>query len=429
MELEVETIDKETIKPSSPTPLSLKIFKLSLLDQIAYAVHIPLIFWYPNDTDAVDYCFAKVKERSQKLKKSLSEMLARFYHFAGRIRSISFIECNDDGVDYIEARVNCLLQDILKKPDGEFLRKLLPIQIESTEAAEHILHVKVNFFQCGGMAIGVSISHKIVDLSTLSLFIKSWAALAQGSIEAVSEFETLSSLLPPIDLPITGSQIDFKREKHATRRLVFDALKISLLRAQAASTDVPQPTRVEAVTALIWKCAMAASKSNHCGFTKSSVMLVPVNFRKRVKPPLPENFIGNLTFGFCAQTTPDCKTELEGLVQKLRNGIREFSENFSFSAILEDAKKLTNMSRRDDVDFYCCSSWCRFELYAADFGWGKPRWVSSSGVTPKNSCTMMDSRDGEGVEAWLTLSEAEMASFERNEELLAFASVDPSVTL
>ncbi|XWS69161.1 hypothetical protein CRYUN_Cryun04dG0156000 [Craigia yunnanensis] len=341
MELVIETIDKETIKPSSPTPLSLKIFNLSLMDQVAPTMYIPLIFWYPNDTDAVDDHFAKAKERSKRLKESLSQTLSRFYHFAGRI----------SGVDYIQARVNCLLQDILKEPDAELLRKLLPIPMESTEAAERILLVKVNFFECGGMAIGVSISHKIADLSTAYIFIKSWTAMAQGSSEVVSELETLLSLFPPMDLP--AFQVEFKRQKFATTRLVFDPSKISMLKAQAASTDMPQPTRVEAVAALIWKCAMAASTINRGGFTKPSVLFQVVNLRKRMKPPLPQNFIGNLIYGFIAQTTPDCETELEGLVQKLRNGIREFSEksvrklqgqgSVVLSAILERLKNLQNL--------------------------------------------------------------------------------------
>jgi hypothetical protein len=38
----------------------------------------------------------------------------------------------------------------------------------------------------------------------------------------------------------------------------------------------------------------------------------------------------------------------------------------------------------------------------------------------------MDTRDGEGVEAWVTLTEEDMAFFERDRELLAAASLDPS---
>ncbi|XVE74855.1 hypothetical protein DITRI_Ditri12bG0051700 [Diplodiscus trichospermus] len=436
MELAVETINTDTIKPSSPTPLSLKIFDLSLMDQLAPTMYTPLIFWYPNDTDAADDLFAKARERSQRLKKSLSQTLARFYPFAGRIRSNSFIECNDEGVEYIEARVNCLIQDILKQPDCHLLTKLLPVKMESEEAAERILLVKVNFFECGGMAVGVSLSHKIADLCTLSMFIKTWAAVAQGSSEVVSELEPLSSLFPPMDLPFRARKVEFKRPNLATRRFVFDASKTSILKAQAASTDVPQPTRVEAVVALIWKCAMAASTSNRGGFTKPSLLYQAVNLRKRMKLPHSENFIGNFISKSIAQATPDCETKLEGLVQKLRNGMREFNENSlrklqgsdAISAIIDLAKEVVNLCTSADFDYYSCSSWCRFELYGADFGWGKPGWAAS-GVTAPNCCILMDTRDGEGVEAWLTLTEAEMAFFEHNEELLAFASVNPSVTL
>ncbi|XWS63795.1 hypothetical protein CRYUN_Cryun06bG0132700 [Craigia yunnanensis] len=434
MELRVETFLTEAIKPSSPTPINLKIFKLSLLDQMTPVAYIPLIFWYPAQGAANDR-FAEAKERSRWLKKSLSETLTRFYPFAGRI-SNNLIECNDEGVDYIEARVNCLLQDILKQPDGEVLRKFLPIQTESTEAATgRILLVKVNFFQCGGMAIGVSISHKIADLCTLGKFINSWAATTQGSSSVLfPEFGCAASFLPPTDLSFTMPAMEFKYQKAAMRRLVFDASKISMLKARSASTSVPQPTRIEAVAALIWKCGVAASTSNLGGFTKPSVLRQVVNLRKRLKPPLPENSVGYLVSYFTVQTQ-DSETELQGLVKQLRNGIREFSENYVkklrgsevISTIFEAAKEVGNLSKRNDIDFYNCLSWCRFDLYEADFGWGKPIWVSVAGASVPNIFLLMDTSDGEGIEAWVSLSEAEMAFFERNEELLAFASVDPSV--
>ncbi|XWS69159.1 hypothetical protein CRYUN_Cryun04dG0155800 [Craigia yunnanensis] len=409
----------ETIKPSSPTPINLKNFKLSLLDQMTPVAYIPLIFWYPAEGAANDH-FPDAKERSRRLKKSLSETLTRFYPFAGRI-SNSLIECNDQGVDYIEARVNCLLQDILKQPDGEVLRKFLPIQTESTEAATgRILLVKVNLFQCGGMAIGISISHKISDLYTLGKFINSWSATTQGSSAVVfPEFGCAASFLPPTDLSFTMPATEFNPQKATMRRLVFDASKISILKARSASTSVPQPTRVGAVAALIWKCGMAASTSNLGGFTKPSVLRQVVNLRKRLKPP-----------------TQDSETELQCLVQQLRNGITEFSENYvkklqgseAISTIFEAAKEVGNLSKRDDIDFYNCLSWCRFNLYETDFGWGKPIRVSVAGAAVPNFFLLMDTRDGKGIEAWLGLNEAEMAFFERNEELLAFASVDPSVS-
>ncbi|OMO60390.1 Transferase [Corchorus capsularis] len=250
MEFIVENIHNEIIKPSSPTPLHLKVSELSLLDQMTPTVFVPLIFFYPND-DNND--FAKAEARSQLLKRSLSETLTRFYPFAGRIISCSSIECNDEGVDFVETRVNCRLQDILKNPVGESLAKLLPSQMGSK--TKPFLLVKVNIFECGGMAIGISFWHKVADLSTMKLFIKTWAAMAQGySSEVVfPDLTTIPSLFPPLDFPVNAKEMDplIQLPKIGSRRLVFDASKISTLKAQAASRDVPQPTRVEAVAALI----------------------------------------------------------------------------------------------------------------------------------------------------------------------------------
>ncbi|XVF78235.1 hypothetical protein PTKIN_Ptkin14bG0114100 [Pterospermum kingtungense] len=438
MELTVETIHRETIKPSSPTPPSLKIFKLSLLDQFAPAKRVPIILWYPNDSGATVDAFAKAKERSQRLKESLSKTLARFYPFAGRILNSSSIECNDEGVYYIEARVNCHLEDIFNQPDGKLLRKLVPTPSESgEEATGPIVLVKVNFFECGGMAISISVSHKTADVSTGSLFINSLAAMARGSREVViSEPVSLSLLLPPMDIPSVVYKPLFNPEKFPTRRLVFDASKILMLKAEAASAEVPQPSRVQAVTALIWKCAMDAVTSKHSGFRHPSGLNLPVSFRKKVNPPVPENCIGNIIYP-CVVQTSDSVPQLQRLVQQLRDAIREFNEKlvknlqgrYAIPNILESVKACGELSKRENVDFYNCTSWCRSELDEADFGWGKPKWVSTGGYTMPNVFTLMDSSGGKGIEAWVSLSKDEMVFFERNEQLLRFASVNPSITL
>ncbi|KAF9588560.1 hypothetical protein IFM89_013412 [Coptis chinensis] len=46
MPLIVEVISKETIKPSSPTLFHLRTFKLSLIDQYAFPVYVPLVLFY-----------------------------------------------------------------------------------------------------------------------------------------------------------------------------------------------------------------------------------------------------------------------------------------------------------------------------------------------------------------------------------------------
>uniref|UniRef100_A0A2N9FTG6 BAHD acyltransferase n=1 Tax=Fagus sylvatica TaxID=28930 RepID=A0A2N9FTG6_FAGSY len=435
MEIKVEIIKRETIKPSSLTPHNLRCFDLCLIDQLQPIVYIPLALFYSNHNDPLHNSHAKVADKSHKLKTSLSESLTRFYPLAGRIKDHVSIECNDVGADYLEARVNCLLSDILQQPEQKMLHFFLPEEIESLQAGtERLVLVQASFFECGGMAIGVCISHRLADAAMISMFIKGWADMALGSgEEVVPEFSAASRLPPRRDFSPTPPAMNLMNEKRATKRYVFDASKIASLKAKAASASVEQTTRIEAVSALIWKCAMTASRSNF-GSPKPSMLIQMMNIRKRVLPPFSENSFGNLVWYFGAQTR-DSQTELHSLVGELRKGKEAFTENYAtkfqgdeaFSIVGKCSEEFDNHHTTEVMDSFCFSSWCRYPLYEADFGWGKPTWVTIAGLVYKNVTVLMDTRDGSGIEAWVTLSEEDMTLFQRDQELLTFASLNPSV--
>lgn len=76
--------------------------------------------------------------------------------------------------------------------------------------------------------------------------------------------------------------------------------------------------------------------------------------------------------------------------------------------------ELGNLYVRDDIDLYNYTSWCKFPLNEADFGWGKPTWISSAySSLIKNVAMLMDTKEGDGIEAWITLKKEEMDIFER----------------
>uniref|UniRef100_B9HTD0 Uncharacterized protein n=1 Tax=Populus trichocarpa TaxID=3694 RepID=B9HTD0_POPTR len=130
----------------------------------------------------------------------------------------SSIECDDHGAEYIEGRVKCILSDILKNPDTEMLKQFLPAAIESNEAA---------------------IGSQLLVQASLS-------AWQLGSREVASPL-FMGAFFPQMDLPVTVLPV---RNENIS--------KITALKAKAARTSV----RVESASALIWKCAMTASKSN-----------------------------------------------------------------------------------------------------------------------------------------------------------------------
>lgn len=187
-----------------------------------------------------------------------------------------------------------LLADILLRPIQKFLRKFLPIEIESPKAGSApLLLIKFIFFKCGGVAIGNCLSHKIGDGCTTSTVINNWAATTRGSgktSENIPEYNA-ASIFPPDDF--LKPYMDVIGTNYITKRFVFDASNIAALRTKVASASVPKPTRVEAVTALIWKCTIAASRSIR-GFPNLSLTVHSMNLRKMVMQTLPDGCAGIL---------------------------------------------------------------------------------------------------------------------------------------
>ncbi|MBA0720490.1 hypothetical protein Golax_008107 [Gossypium laxum] len=444
--MEVEIISTQLVKPSSPTPPHLKIFKLSLLDHLIPAPYAPIILFYPMDYDSTSHLVMD-PNRFELLKKSLSDTLTRFYPLAGRMKDDLSITCDDQGAYFVEARVNCHLHEFLNRPDLLLLPKFLPRDFNSNEpvAGTCVTNIQVNKFRCGGMAIGICISHKILDGAALSTFLKAWTATARGCKEAIYPNFISTSLFPATDdlwlrdssLVMWGSL--FKKGKSVTRRIVFGASSVAALKAQATISGVRCPTQVETVSAFLWKCTMAASKEkNGRHSSRPSLLTHLVNLRRRMAHNM-ENSTGNLLWVASAKSSKaENLSDLPDLVRRLREAIsrvdgdliKKLRDNDQGKSLF--SKALTEIGdevSKEGLEHYGFTSWCKLGFYEADFGWGKPEWVSSFGmenIVYMNLIILVDIGAGDGIEAWVTLDEQHMAALERDGELLQLAMFDPS---
>ncbi|KAJ4713791.1 vinorine synthase-like [Melia azedarach] len=391
--MEPEIVLRECIKPSSPTPLHLKTHKLSLLDQVRGHGYFPMIFYYPFNQDNKNLPNPAdinliVPERLQLLKKSLSGTLSRFYPFAGKFRDNLSVDCDDDGIYFVQARVKSSLDEFLDKPDLRSIYKFIPF--DSTEssgsiAGLHVGKIQVTIFACGGFVICACVSHLFGDGITLSSFMKTWAATACGSIndnEGVFANTDASVLFPqnnelPENATAEGMNAPFvKSDRFVTQRFVFDAKAIAKLKAKASRYSfVQNPTRVEVVSAIF-------SKSFKSGNPHKPVPLIShaVNLRKKSEPPMSEYSMGNIVWT-TANTGCTNDEELGALVRQLREAIMKLDRDFVKS--LQGEKGMMNIceyakderearSRAEDKILF--SSWCNFGLYDVGFGFGKPIW-------------------------------------------------------
>ncbi|KAI4384176.1 hypothetical protein MLD38_002364 [Melastoma candidum] len=431
--MKVEVVSSEFIKPSDPTPLSLGRLDLSLFDQLTPAIYTPLLLYYPSGKTSPSV------DKIRCLKSSLSLLLVHFYPLAGRIRDQLYIDCNDWGVRFLEADVKCSLSDMLVRPQPLEMKMLLPIDMESEEAGTGpILLVQANSFECGGFALGMCISHKIADMGTFGNFLASWADAAVDITKVEPPLFNASTLIPP-SIHLAGMPpVELPKAKTITRRYVFDSSKLTALRTRITSKQVTPPTRVEAVSALLWKCISKASLNLGLGRRKSLFSLA-VNLRSRMLPPLPANTFGNLVGSICIGMTVDevTETDLSELARKFKEEKDSYLENHVKKDLVGEkitmtisasAKAFGELISGEGVDFYNCSPWCGFPLYEADFGWGRPIWASHVSTQFKNSIVMMDQVGGEGIEVWLTLLTDHMNELDKVEGLMEFASLNPSIS-
>ncbi|KAL8514978.1 hypothetical protein ACS0TY_013894 [Phlomoides rotata] len=432
--MEVEIISTETIKPSSPTPNHLTNFKLCLLDHLIPAAYAPIIIFYPNPG------YHQVQERSALLKKSLSETLTRFFPLAGTIIDDLSIDCNDQGASFTTAKVNCRLNDFLECPDLKFLAQFLPCGL--TSSGFSVTNVQLTEFECGGIALGVCVSHRVLDGTALGTFLKSWASSAASSSSDQEEESILpdfsaSHLFPCNDSWLQDASITlwgllFKKGKFVTKRFGFGSSAIASLKEKATGGS----TGVEAVSGLIWKSAMAASEARF-GYKKPSLLTHIVNLRRRAVPNFSQHSIGNLIWIASAKCGGEKgNLQLGQVVDEVRKGISAIDGEYvkklrgeeGGNAMRKDLKEMEEFGRKD-VDHFGFTSWCKLGFYGVDFGFGRPVWVASidaSGPFFMNLAVLVDTRCGDGIEAWVTMDEEEMSILEDDQEFTSFASLNPS---
>ncbi|CAL5402172.1 unnamed protein product [Camellia sinensis] len=165
------------VKPAKPTQNG--CLTLSEWDQIGVITHFPTIYFYKPPKEWLTPTYKIIKT----LRDSLSLALVHFYPLAGRLSSIGggrlVLDCNAMGVELIEADSESKLDDFGDfSPSPEFDCLIPCVNYKSTPIHElPLLIVQLTKFSCGGISLGMTISHAVVDGQSALHFMSEWARL------------------------------------------------------------------------------------------------------------------------------------------------------------------------------------------------------------------------------------------------------------
>ncbi|XP_047340354.1 tabersonine-19-hydroxy-O-acetyltransferase-like [Impatiens glandulifera] len=422
----VEIISKEMIKPSLPTPSHLRSYQISSLDQMFNLSYVRVVFFYnrPLAGETNDVIV-------QVLKSSLSETLTHYYPLAGKfVPEDDLIDCDDSGAEFTTAVIvggdDGVFLGAIENPDIDFLDKLVSKENDDrlkSEEEDVILAIRITRFPGGEIAVGVCICHKISDAATLCSFMKLWSAAAKILISGETSFKELTG--PVFDAPrlwpsvpgFTRPSSSLKKEKIIMKKFVFNSSSLTRLKSELSKVEGVDivPTRVTSMMALIWHAVMNSSSeppTNH-------VLALPVNIRKKMSPPLPDNTLGNVIKSVAVANSVGGVT-LGVVLGLIKEAIGKVDEEYAkkkgvplhepFSKVFSSLSKM-NMT--------IMISWCWFPFYEVDLGLGRPVWMTCLRHAALSDILLIDGPDG-GIDALIGLNVETMEKFEKNPNIISF---------
>ncbi|PKA56485.1 Anthocyanin 5-aromatic acyltransferase [Apostasia shenzhenica] len=431
----VRLLEQSTISPPPPDAddhrraLPLSFFDMIWLNYCA--VERLFFFPFPHPTSSF------VESHLPGLKSALSFALGIFYPLAGTIRRGSGgrfeISCSaSDSVpltvcDYVAA-------DGFHEISGDHRReidKLLPLvpKLPLRRDAQPLLAVQITLFSGHGLCLALAIHHSACDGFSSMQFVRTWAAAFRKDEAAALPRPVMDRSVIPDPRRLYEQMEkavldDGVEEKMVTSGLpdasifattfTLSASQIAWLkhRVQAAAEEQRQPSpRCSSFVvscAYVWICLLK-TRAGSC--SDEAHFVFAVDWRRRIRPPIPVNYFGNCLSGCFVKCDSGELLGKDGIfaaAAAIAKAIEEIGDDAheNMDGVLDRLGEI--------VPFRPLSlaGSPKLGVYDVDFGWGKARKVEVISIRETGAVAMAESRDGEGgIELGIVLPENEMEAF------------------
>ncbi|XP_072954673.1 tryptamine hydroxycinnamoyltransferase 1-like [Typha angustifolia] len=391
---------------------------LTIFDRFASNLHIAVLFAFAAPTPSND-----------ALLDGLSKVITHFPTLIGRLgyssshrRPCVILGGDGGGALVVEATVSSELSDYLPLEPSPELQLLHPSPFD----AVHLLQVQLNRFKCGGLVIGATAHHRVADGQSMSTFFVSWSQIVRGTtVDRLPVYDRswLNPRRPPrcefehwgldfVPIPthrrgFTINPVDVDPSEITNMLVRYSTDYIRKLKAEVNN----KYTTFETLLGHLWRKITIARGLQDCDLT---MVRVSVNGRTRLKPPVPNEFFGNLVLN--AYPKANVKLLITGglaaAASIVHEAILEIDQRY-FQSFMDFGELYgeEELVPAYDVDGIVLSpileadSWVRLRFQEVDFGGGGglrgflPTWVPFEGLV------MLLPGLGEegGIDAFVTL--------------------------
>ncbi|KAK1604268.1 hypothetical protein QYE76_027941 [Lolium multiflorum] len=299
----VEVVTRTLVQASNPPRDFPAVLPVSNLDLILGSFHVFFIAAYPAPAAAG---FPAVADAA---RAALPAFLSRFYPFAGRVvanasTGVPEVVCSNAGAELVVARAGLALADV-DFADADASLGAIQVPFERGLA----LSLQLVRFACGGFSLTWGTDHLLVDGHGLTSLPNAWTEMLRtGGGLSWEPHHDRRSLFLPRSPPRYAPSLDDEFVRYdpgglpnvllaaalVRRNYVVEAGDIDRLRA-AASTSGRRATRLEALSAHVWKLLAAAvgGSDTHCRLAWL------VDGRRRLEPAKynkahVNNYLGNV---------------------------------------------------------------------------------------------------------------------------------------
>nr|GEY19533.1 BAHD acyltransferase DCR [Tanacetum cinerariifolium] len=428
----VQILSKTYVKPQKP--LGRKECQLVTFDlpYIAFYYNQKLII-YKGDVE-------EFNEIVEKLKDGLKLVLEEFHQLAGKLdkddEGVFKVVYDDDmeGVEFISAALdNTQAADLMDEQGTIKLKELVPCNgVLNLEGLQRpLLSIQITKLK-DGLVMGCAFNHAILDGTSTWHFMSSWAQICTGSksipvlpfldrtqarntrvkLDLTPPAQTNGDAKPAVAPPLREKIFKFSES-------MVDKIKEKVNANPPEGSTKPFST-FQSLSAHIWHAATRARQLKPEDYT---VYTVFADCRKRVDPPMPESYFGNLIQAIFTVTAA-------GLLQA---NPPEFAAGMIQKAIdMHDAKAIEARNKEwesnpiifqfKDAGVNCVAvgSSPRFKVYDVDFGFGKPESVRSGSNNRFDGMVYLyQGKDGgRSIDVEISLEASAMENLEKDKEFL-----------